>query len=470
MWLLLALSAAIAQDEAPTRFNGQVLRPSADSSATLWSDGSATAPDGYATARVYAHYANAPVRTRGVDGDVEALVTNLVELDLLGAWHWRGLRLAAHVPLYGLAAGAGVAGRPGIGDVAVDLKATVFDAERDPFGAALLGRLLLPTASVNVDLPLGNQGTGWELIGIVDREFDPVTIVANVGVRDVPRAVVRDIVWNEQIFARVGAGYAISDDVGASLEVSAQTNWASNVNPAGTAAEALLGGWGRLGGPFVLRGGVSVGLSRSPGAPLVRGLLGVSWEPDPFPDKDLDGLVDREDGCPDVGEDPDGFEDFDGCPDPAFTTRIDVVGPDGEPLEALIVMDGPDSRRLGEGESVVTMHPGRYRVVAQVDGYEPWAGELDIGSEQRIKIPVVPRVGTLRVWAVDADGKRLPATVQVDDGRPVPADGEPMELRVGEHALVITAPGYRAEATSIDILNGQQRAKSVVLERAESTP
>ncbi|MBX2803415.1 MAG: hypothetical protein KTR31_37390 [Myxococcales bacterium] len=468
MWSLLALAAAHAQDAPAERFNGQVLRPSADSADFLWSDSSATAPNGYASARAYVHYANGLVRWRGDAPTVSRYVSDVLQLDLLGSWHWRGLRLSTHVPIYGVAAGDGANTQTGLGDVAFDLKATVFDGARDPIGAALMARLLLPTASV--DVPLGAAGTGWEVIAVVDRTFEPITLAANVGIRDVPRAVLDDLVWNDQIFARGGVAYAFSEDVGASVEVAAQTNWASNINPAGTAVELLLGGHGKLTDTLSLRGGLSAGLSRSPGAPLARFLAGVSWEPDPSPDRDLDGMTDRDDGCPDEAEDPDGYEDWDGCPDPAFTAQIDVVGPSGEALEALVVMDGADSHRLDAGDSVVSLHPGRYRVVAQVDGYLPWAGEIDVPAEQgqKIRIPLEPRRGDLRVWAVDVNGARVNAWVQIDDASPMPANGDPIEVQVGEHALVVTADGYKAAAASVDITTGQQRSLSVVLEALPS--
>jgi hypothetical protein len=38
--------------------------------------------------------------------------------------------------------------------------------------------------------------------------------------------------------------------------------------------------------------------------------------PDPSPDRDGDGLINAVDRCPDEPEDPDGFEDDDGCPEP----------------------------------------------------------------------------------------------------------------------------------------------------------
>jgi len=46
-------------------------------------------------------------------------------------------------------------------------------------------------------------------------------------------------------------------------------------------------------------------------------LLGVGPPlPDLSPDRDHDGLLNAVDRCPDQAEDPDGFEDADGCPDP----------------------------------------------------------------------------------------------------------------------------------------------------------
>ncbi len=52
--------------------------------------------------------------------------------------------------------------------------------------------------------------------------------------------------------------------------------------------------------------GLGLGLLLDPGPP----------PPDPSPDRDRDGLLNSVDRCPDQAEDPDGFEDRDGCPDP----------------------------------------------------------------------------------------------------------------------------------------------------------
>jgi outer membrane protein OmpA-like peptidoglycan-associated protein len=65
--------------------------------------------------------------------------------------------------------------------------------------------------------------------------------------------------------------------------------------------------------------GAGVGAVPGLGAPDVRGFAGGSFQPSFDPavrDRDRDGVVDKEDLCPDHAEDVDGVDDFDGCPDP----------------------------------------------------------------------------------------------------------------------------------------------------------
>ncbi len=465
IWAFVSL--ALAQ-QVPDRFNGQVLRPSIDADKTLWTEQSATAPDGYATFRVFTQYANGVVRDRS-GAVTERLVDDLVEFDLLGAWNWRGLRLGAHVPVFALASGDDFATQPGLGDIAFDVKATLLDQKKNPVGAAVVARLLLPTASVEV--PLGSTGLGTEIFAVVDRDIDQFTIVGNLGIRDIPRAAIGDVVWNDQIFGRL-AGALSRDRFGGSLELAAQTNFSGGVNPSGIAAEAMLAGHFAVTDRWTIRGGVSTGLSGSPGSPLFRGLVGVSYEPDPSPDDDKDGLVDREDGCPKDAEDPDGYEDYDGCPDPSYSVQVLVTDPDGEPLDALVVLDGVESHHLELGDRVATVHPGLYRLIAKVDGYDSYVAEVDVPAVQghEIKVEVAPRQGQLRVWAVDVTGNRVPARFTIDGLDAQPTGGEPVTVRTGEHALVVTADGYRASPMSVTVGHGQTRAVSVVLERLSEVP
>jgi hypothetical protein len=80
-------------------------------------------------------------------------------------------------------------------------------------------------------------------------------------------------------------------------------------------------------------GGAFIGVL---GAPDARILLGV-WYAPAVSDTDHDGVDDDDDKCPPLAEDPDGFEDDDGCPDPDndndLVPDIDDLCPNEEALE-----------------------------------------------------------------------------------------------------------------------------------------
>jgi hypothetical protein len=64
---------------------------------------------------------------------------------------------------------------------------------------------------------------------------------------------------------------------------------------------------------FVTIGG-EIGLTEAVGVPTFRAVVGVGWTPRAH-DLDGDGIKDDIDGCPEIPEDKDGFEDADGCPE-----------------------------------------------------------------------------------------------------------------------------------------------------------
>lgn len=76
-------------------------------------------------------------------------------------------------------------------------------------------------------------------------------------------------------------------------------------------------------GDFRVLAGVEAPLNRAVGIPLVRGVVGLSWNPT-SPDEDRDGIPDKQDLCPELEEDRDGFDDSDGCPD--FDDDNDEIG------------------------------------------------------------------------------------------------------------------------------------------------
>jgi len=388
MWHLIA-AVAYGQD-APVRFDGNLFQPSPDSPTTIATEASRGGEDGAVSTRAYFHYAASPVRAQVEEGNVERLVSQQIGFDVAAAWQWHGLRFGAHMPLYAYAAGEEAADQPGLGDLSLDLKGTLVDETEAPVGVALQSRLMLPTASI--DVPLGSTGIGWELVGIVDRTIDRLTVIGNVGISSVPRAQIGDVVWDDGVFGRLAAGWELQEGVGGAAELSARTNWASATNPAGTAAELLLGGYGAVRDDLSVRGGVSWGLSRSPGSPLVRLVAGVSYAPNARPDRDLDGVIGKTDWCPTDAEDPDGFEDADGCPDPSVAARFDIRDENGARVDATITLAGAESLVLDAGDPVFHAHPGDYRVTVAAPGHELWTGDVRLPAVQGhvIAIAVTP--------------------------------------------------------------------------------
>ncbi|MFT4625777.1 MAG: hypothetical protein ACI8PZ_004448, partial [Myxococcota bacterium] len=452
MLLWLVASAALAQDPS-SRLNSQLFRPAFDSEGTLWTEDARVRPDGYGTVRTFFQYANSPFRYRDADGEMSRAVSDLAELDVLGSVNWQHLRLGVHAPVYMYTASPEANNGGGIGDLALDLKGTVLQREQNPVGLALGGRLLLPTSSV--DPALGAASTGWELTAIVDRRFGNFLVVGNLGTRGVPEAQYETVGWGDQAFGKIGAGWLLPRNSGLSLDVATQTNWASQYRPAGTAAEAMAGGWLPVAGDFVLRGGLSAGLSRSPGAPLFRGVVGVSWEPDPYPDRDLDGLVDRDDRCPVQAEDVDGFDDGDGCPDRDTAVRFAATDTEGAAVvNPFVTITGPQDA-VAEGDALAArLHPGIYDVEATADGYDTLRTQfvvMDSGESLDVALQLTAKVGGVRVWAVDPSGRRVEAQVAISGNGPVSADGSAVNLPIGEHSLVVTADGFLADAVSLHV-------------------
>jgi hypothetical protein len=95
------------------------------------------------------------------------------------------------------------------------------------------------------------------------------------------------------------------------LEVRGAADFKSK---AGTALEVGLGANLNLGDVILALSG-SIGPTDGIGTPDGRVVLGLRWIPSDS-DQDGDGLSDGDDQCPFLAEDPDGFNDQDGCPEP----------------------------------------------------------------------------------------------------------------------------------------------------------
>ncbi len=200
----------------------------------------------------------------------------------------------------------------GIGDLRLEAKTPL--AQSGPVALAAIGGITLPT-SVGAG---GSQFLGDDLPTLRGR------LAAQ---------------WSRGIVsAGVNAGVILRKprELYAS-DVGQQLTYGAAASVAGTRRVAIIGElFGRSGipafdqasSPLELTGAVRVratsdlsvlaggggGVMRGIGAPAVRAFVAIGWSPD-YADDDADGISNRDDRCPLVSEDRDGFEDSDGCPD-----------------------------------------------------------------------------------------------------------------------------------------------------------
>ena len=456
---LLLVAAASAQDVTDIGLpdiNAQLWRPPVDGTHTLWTLDSGMAPDRHFVARAAASYAMDPLVAVFESGERLDLVSDVLQLDLMGAYTMGRVRLGLDMPIYLFTDGQLVDGNMGSGDVMFDVKGTLLDRREAAVGLALDGRLFLPTATV--ELPLGTQGLGWELAAVADKELGPVLLAANLGTRGLPEVELSNVTVNDQFFYRLGGGYAVSDAAGISADLAGAVTYAEGFsNNASAPLEAILGGWGRVADSVVLRGGVGTGLSRGIGAPVFRALLSVGYEPPLVRDSDEDGLVDDVDACPEQPEDFDSWQDEDGCPDLSVQVQVRLVDRSGEIVEgAAGTLRGDAEGGEGFGAFETQVHPGSYRLAVQAEGYRSLDVPVTVPDQgpHLVELLLQAQTGRLRLTVLGPEDAPLPAYLVIDrlDRAEVGAEGVELELLPGPHGLLVQAEGYalgRAEAEII---------------------
>lgn len=462
---MLPLLSAYALAQAVPAIDGQTWRPPLDSTTTVWTETSAVGPDGSGSAAAWMSYAYRPLRaTDSTTGERIPLLSDLWQTNLTAHAAWEGLRLGADLPLVMFAGSAVAPDGAGLGDTALDLKWGITDPQDAPLGAALGGKLILPTGSLRA--PVGASAIGWEVYAVAEHLEGDFSVIGNAGLRGLPRGTWGDLVWNDQAFGRVAGTYKPVEHLGASAEWVVQTQFSPRENPAGTATELVAGGLWSPRRDLVVRGGVGVGLSTAPGTAGFRSLASIAWVPDPHRDRDLDGLADRADRCPIGAEDRDGFADDDGCVDPSSHVSLRISDSAGNNVpDVVVLVDGPEHKRWSGGDLDIELHPGTYKVTASAPGYLTLERDLVVPETFAVRLidTLVPIIGTVSVRAVDLAGRPLQAWVTLSGGEAIPADGKPIQTSVGEHTLVVSSPGHAAATASLDVRLGEAREWTAVL-------
>ncbi|MBN2798908.1 MAG: OmpA family protein [Deltaproteobacteria bacterium] len=451
MLLTLALTALGQQVPVPD-LDAQLYRHPIDAQYSLWADDTYLQQSGSFIARLGVGYTRNPLIYKWDNDEVDALLSDVVQTNLLGAYTYQRVRVGLDAPIY-LLAHTPDGSNFGLGDVAADMKLRWLERGEGSPGVAGGLRLSLPTTTV--DAPLGSPGAGYALQAIVDHQVGPALLALNLGTRGVPKQDLENIVWNDQLFFRAAAGVPLTDTAGVSLDLAGHMNYQEALrNTAGSPLEALLGGWGRVASTdYVVRGGVGAGLTPGIGSPAFRAVLMVGWEPANGGDRDLDGIPDKQDGCPQLAEDLDRFEDRDGCPDTdndqdRIADVADACPDEAEDLDGFEDQDGcpeadNDQDGLLDGEDTCPNE------AEDLDGYKDQDGCPDKDL-------------TVHLRFEGLDGNPLASTSAHLLGAGAPREGGStwkLTLDPGTYQVQAQAPGYQPVEAELVIGTDEERVE-----------
>ena len=258
--------------------------------------------------------------------------------------------------------------RLGLGDVRLIPKLRLLDAARHGVSVSVIPAVTLPTnTSDGGDDYFGEPRTSFAPELAISRAFGAVRVAGNVGYRTRKLQRVANLEIDDEIFARVGAGYRFGDAGGPPMELDVTLATATRANDfLGDASNNYLELHSALqyllAGPLLGFVAGGVGLNEGFGAPDFRVLLGArfgSGDRDPARpaiDTDGDGLTDDVDECPNEPETRNGFQDDDGCPDEldsdgdGLKDSEDACPTEPEDMDGFQDEDGcPDTDNDGDG-------------------------------------------------------------------------------------------------------------------------
>ncbi|MBX3209322.1 MAG: hypothetical protein KF764_30090, partial [Labilithrix sp.] len=344
---LVGAPCAASAQERPA-LDMRTWRPSTDPNASLVVEPAVTPGPGVLTIGAYGHYALNPVTLRRAGSDGVALrpLQHALGVDaILNLGIGQRFAVGAAVPVLLYQDGSAplpssvsqVPNVPtsGFGDLGLSVKGAIIRNEQGGFGLAGLGYVSLPTGD---RAGFAGEGAPTATARIL-AEYTLLVAVAQASVGyklrtehrtwpDASAGGVRfgdEIPWSVGLAMRPGV-FGIDPGNRQRLEVGLH-GWlpAGPVGPFGSGdpGSAALSPvqlavsdrieLGHYRDTFVTVGG-EIGLTQAVGVPVFRAIVGIGWTPRAH-DLDGDGIKDDVDGCPEIPEDKDGFEDSDGCPE-----------------------------------------------------------------------------------------------------------------------------------------------------------
>jgi len=260
-------------------------------------------------------YADDPVVIELEDGTEQSLLQAHLAVHVLGGYTVLGrVRVDVDAPLYPRVTLMDQ-NTWAIGDLRLSATIPIWAHEASATGFALSPQVTAPSGTP--DLYVSDEGFTAGLTGVAGGTVLGIGWAANLGVEYAPRDVVGDVTQGVNLFGGAGVHYRFNEIFLAGVELDSILTLAGGLGPYNK-NPVEVHGYGTFLSPQGFRAtlGAGTGIVAGVGAPDWRVVVGIGWgAPGAPPDLDGDGLPDVTDGCPELAEDLDGFQDEDGCPD-----------------------------------------------------------------------------------------------------------------------------------------------------------
>lgn len=344
--LSLATIDATAQTKAVQTeyFNAQLFRPAADGGQYLVTYDSYTLDHLAFSGGLFLNYAKnlAEVASSSeVERDLLRAVLTSDWLGSIGLFDFMQLNAAFPYHLYAFTNDTDSNNHSTadyMGDLQLSAKATIFPRDLIGIGLAVLPFWTFPTGKDKEFL--GDKGPSYGLAAIGDFDLEFMSVGVNLAYKAQQQIETPDQTIDDMLNYSVAANLPIMEDLALIGDLWGSTTWthpfrkrAGNPLELDVAARYLL-----LPGVSVTAG-LGRGLSQGLGSPSYRIFAGIVYRTPEITDRDNDGIVDENDSCPDEPEDPDMFEDEDGCPDNDNDGDTILDADDSCPNEAETVND-----------------------------------------------------------------------------------------------------------------------------------
>jgi outer membrane protein OmpA-like peptidoglycan-associated protein len=300
-------------------------------------------------------YGHNPVVYQWEDGTVDPVVQSQFGVHLGGGYTFGGrVRLDLNLPIYPYV-GAPDSSYSSISAGDARIGATILAWQNDLLAFGLNPWLSLPTGAEASYTGAESAGGGLTL-ALQLTPIEKLALNANLGPGFVKAEDMGEFSVGSGLYWGLGAVYGASDQVDVFAELDGTMGLAGGVGPYNQNPTELHAGVGiDATSAIKLTAGLGTGVVAGVGSPDFRAIFGFAWTDKGFIDTDGDGLEDEVDACDEEPEDPDGYNDSDGCPEldndeDGVADEKDRCPNDREDKDGFEDVDGcPDPDNDGDG-------------------------------------------------------------------------------------------------------------------------